>query len=201
MGSSKHHTGIKRIKISISFFGVMILISLLLTRSPIIPAVFLAATIHEISHVWAARLLKVPLKELRLGIFGAALYTEGSFCSYKAEALVALAGPLSNIVLALVLLIFRLQSPSAELLIRCSAFLGLLNLLPVKDLDGGRIVFCIAAITLGNTFAVRLISVLSFISFFSLWSLSVYLLLRLGVSLSLFIFSFSLFCKIFLSKA
>jgi hypothetical protein len=43
-------------------------------------------------------------------------------------------------------------------------------------------------------------SIISFIFIFTLWCISVYLLLKISASLSMFIFSVSIFCKIFLPE-
>ena len=191
----------KKMRLGISFFGVMMIASLFLSHSYIALAALLAAFLHELSHILAAKLLGVSLTHLRLDIFGAAIGIEGEISSYKKEALVALAGPLCNLISVLLLLPFSsVEGTPIYLFISASLFLGLLNLLPIKDLDGGRVLFCILAFLLSLKLASRVLSTLSFLVILSLWTLSVYLLLRLGASLSLFIFSASLFCKIFIGK-
>ena len=188
-------------RLSISLFGTLMMISLFLTHSYLSLAALAAAFIHELAHIAVARAVGVELSRLRLDIFGASLMMSGELSSYKKEAAVAIAGPLSNLLLFALLLPFSSEENEyLSLFMGASLFLGLLNLLPIKDLDGGRVLFCALASFFSLDTAQAIIRVLSFLTIFSLWSLSVYLILRLGASLSLFIFSSSLFCKTFLSE-
>jgi stage IV sporulation protein FB len=190
----------KKTKLSISLFGVLMIISLFFTHSYLSLAALAAAFIHELAHIAMARAVGVELSRLRLDIFGASLMMSGEMSSYKKEAAVAIAGPLSNIILFFILLPFSsAENEYLSLFMGASLFLGLLNLLPIKDLDGGRVLFCTLASLFSLNAAQAVLRVLSFLTIFSLWSLSVYLILRLGASLSLFVFSSALFCKTFLS--
>ena len=184
-------------KIKISFLAILMLTSLVLTHSYISIAAILAATLHELGHILAARKYNIPLGELRLGILGASLNTSDMLCSYKKEMALAAAGPLTNLFTAALMLSF-IKSTSAftSLFISASLFLGLLNLLPIKDFDGGRILYCLLSEKADPSTASAVIRTLSFICIMALWLLSVYLLLTRSASLSLFIFSLALFCKI-----
>ena len=190
----------KKTRLSISLFGVLMIISLFLTHSYLSLFALAAAFIHELAHIAMARAVGVELSRLRLDIFGASLMMSGEMSSYKKEAAIAIAGPLSNIILFFLLLPFSsVKNEYLSLFMGASLFLGLLNLLPIKDLDGGRVLFCTLASLFSLNVAQAILRVLSFLTIFALWSLSVYLILRLGASLSLFVFSSALFCKTFLS--
>lgn len=189
------------LKIRISFFALLMLLALALSNSVISLAAFVAATLHELGHIFAAKLFKTDLGELKLGIFGASLSIDSSMTSYKTEIAVALAGPLTNLLCALLTCSsYCRQSSFFEYFFVCSLFLAFLNLLPITDLDGGRILLCSLSLFLPCYAANKVLLVCSFVLVFSLWCLSVYLLLRLGASLSLFVFSSALFCKIFLKS-
>ena len=188
-------------KIRVSFFALLMIIALILTGSGISLAALLAATIHEFGHILIAKILKTDLGELKLGIFGASLSIESSMTSYKNEMAIAFGGPLANLLCAL--LASRFYSAENVFLqgfFICSIFLAALNLLPIIDLDGGRILLCLLSLIVPCYTALRILKICSLIIVFSLWCLSVYLLLRLGASLSLFIFSSALFCKIFIKS-
>lgn len=190
-----------KMRISVSFFGIVITASLFFTHAYLSLAAILAAALHELSHILAARVLGVKLSYLRLDIFGAAIGISGEISSYKKEAAVALAGPLANLILFCLSLPFLDENNGfLSLFASASLFLGLLNLLPVKELDGGRVLFSALASVLSLRAAQRAVGVTSFLFIFALWSLSVYLLLRLGASLSLFIFCSSIFCKTFVNS-
>ena len=188
-------------KIRVSFFALLMIIALILTGSGISLAALLAATIHELGHILIAKILKTDLGELKLGIFGASLSIESSMTSYKNEMAIAFGGPRANLLCAL--LASRFYSAENVFLqgfFICSIFLAFLNLLPIIDLDGGRILLCLLSLIVPCYTALRILKICSLIIVFSLWCLSVYLLLRLGASLSLFIFSSALFCKIFIKS-
>ena len=188
-------------KIRVSFFALLMLVALILSGSGISLAALVAAVLHELGHILAAKMLNTHLGELKLGIFGASLSIDSAVTSYKNEIAVAIAGPLTNLLCALLIYCtVGIEDRFFEAFFVCSLFLALLNLLPISDLDGGRILLCALSLFLPCYTANKLLRICSFVFVFSLWCLSVYLLLRLGASLSLFVFSASLFCKIFLKS-
>ena len=187
--------------IKISFFGLLMLLALVISHSYISFAAIAAAAIHELAHIFAASSLGISIGSLRLGIFGASLSIDQSTASYKDELLIALAGPAANLVCsALTVLFLPTSLPAVNMFLGTSLFLGLLNLLPISDFDGGRILFCALATHTSLSVAQTIIRISSFVFIFSLWALSVYLILRLGASLSLFVFSASVFCRIFIKS-
>lgn len=193
---------IQKIRVKISFFAAVMLFALVIGHSYISLAAIIAAALHELGHITAGRLCNTPLSELKLGIFGASLSTSREISSYKAEITVALAGPAVNFIFAAFMLLFRSHlGDFGQMFLASSLFLGLLNLLPISDFDGGRALFCFIAMKGSLSCAQRLLKISSFFFVFALWSLSVYLILRLGASLSLFVFSASLFCKIFITDS
>ncbi len=190
-----------KMKIKLSFFGILMLAALFFTHSYLSLAALLASALHELAHMTAAKLCKIQIQELRLDIFGAALKVERTMLSYSKEIILAAAGPLANILSALLLLFFLRGAsalpPFLSLFIAASFFLGVLNLLPVSDFDGGRITYCIAECLFSPNVAFGIQRTLSFSVAICLWLLSVYLLLRLGATLSLFVFSIFLLSKLF----
>jgi membrane-associated protease RseP (regulator of RpoE activity) len=78
--------------------------------------------------------------------------------------------------------------------------LGILNLLPIREFDGGRILGALLCRVGSQRAAQKTVNALSFFCVFTLWSFSVYLLLRFAASLSLFVFSISLFFKLFIRE-
>lgn len=191
----------QKMKLGISFFSLLMLLSLILTRSYLSLAALVAAALHECGHIIAAKLCGIPLVDMRLGIFGATLTTDRALCSYGKEILLASAGPATNLLCFALCLLLHVDCEAIEFFCVASWGLAILNLLPIRELDGGRIVYCALASTFSPSLASRVVSALSFGIIFSLWALSVYLILRLGASLSLFIFSCFLFCKIFIKNA
>lgn len=191
----------QKMKIGISFFGILTLGSLLLTRSYLALAALLAAAMHESGHLLAARMRSIKIKELRIDVFGALISTRGELSSYLDELILAAGGPAVNLITALLLFLTgAVALPFGRLLLISSLFLGLLNLMPVRELDGGRMLRCVLCQRLPLRLCEGICDTLSFCFISVLWLLSVYLLLTRSASLSLFVFSAFLFCRIFLRQ-
>lgn len=187
-------------KIKIGLFTIIMLISLFLFSSVFSFAALLAAFIHEAGHIFTAKLLKIELKELSLGLFGAGMTTTTSLLSFNKEILLCFAGPALNLICFIVLLPFGFSDLSfGNYFLISSLFLGILNLLPISDFDGGRILSAILCKALPQKNVFAIMNLISFLFIFSLWSLSVYLILRVAFSLSLFLFSSAMFVRIFIS--
>lgn len=158
-----------------------------------------AVGLHEGGHILCAILCRVPLGRFRLTANEARLSLSGTI-SYSKELLICGAGPAVNLLCVLWATVCGgavLGESNLSFFATVSAALAFLNLLPIGDLDGGRIYYCILAWFAGPRFALVLCNLLSFLTLFCLWSVSVYALLRVGASLSLFLFSSSLFLRIF----
>ena len=196
-------TGIKKAAKAIRAFfpAVTVFAALFVSGDPLFASCALvAAAMHEAGHILAAYALGIKLRRFSFSMLGARLITDSGTVSYMKEAALAAAGPAVNLLgAAYAYPLMQVCTGKAReffeyLLISC-CFLAMLNLLPIKSFDGGRILFCLLA-NISDRFADgRLADAFSFLSLFCLWSTSVYLLLRTGSSLSLFVFSASLFMR------
>ena len=134
-------------KIKINFFAVMLFLSMLITNGYYALLTFLSAALHEAGHITIASTRKIKLDNLNIGILGARLSMPYSVCSYKDEIIICIAGPLVNLIsvtIAVLLKIrFNLGGALYEHFIISSLALGILNLLPIKTFDGGRILFAL----------------------------------------------------------
>ena len=176
--------------------AVLLFLGLLLTdHSMLAAAVFAAALVHEAGHFSAAVCMKIPLRSLKLSLLGARLRV-GRLLSYSEEWLLCVSGPLASLGFALLLYPLR-EIAFSELLSQASFFLGMLNLLPVRSFDGGRMLSAFLCRVANERAANRILGFCSFFCLFLLWSMSVYLLLRAGSGLSLLSFSVSLFLRFF----
>ena len=156
-----------------------------------------AALLHEAGHLLVALVSKIPLKCIRLDIFGASIEAECEACSYTKEAILCIAGPLANILSALTVNLISFSFDTRLFTVASMAF-AVINLLPAKGFDGGRILSCFL-LSFVSPRAVSLITeIFSFICVFLLWSASVYFIMRTGSYVSLFIFSGALFARLFL---
>jgi Zn-dependent protease len=91
--------------------------------------------LHEVGHMVAAILLRVPVREFGLCLRGA--YNRRAFADCRRhEILISLAGPLTNLCLALSF--WSLPVIGTQLAL-CNLMLCVVNLLPIQSSDGSRI--------------------------------------------------------------
>jgi Zn-dependent protease len=109
---------------------------------------FFSIVFHELCHSLVARRFGLPMKGITLFVFGGVAEMSEEPSSAKAEFLMAIAGPLSSILLglllsAVVLLVGGvLSTPVAgvlDYLATINLILAAFNLLPAFPLDGGRV--------------------------------------------------------------
>lgn len=158
-------------------------------------ALLLAVALHEAGHLTAANMLRLPVYKMEFDVFGARLFTP-PLPSYRAEAILAGAGPLFSVLTGLVLL--PLKVPFFATVSGLSFAFALLNLLPVSGFDGGRLLSALLAAAGGPVAAERVLSLSSYLSLLFLFSLSACLLLRFGQDPALALLSAALFARQFL---
>lgn len=104
---------------------------------------FIALLLHELGHAAFARLRGFVVKKMVLLPFGAMMSTEESFDA-SSSVMIGLAGPVTNLVLALIVLgiwwLWPSVYPFTIAFFYANLSLGIFNLLPVYPLDGSRIV-------------------------------------------------------------
>ena len=183
-------------KVRISPGALLMIATLPVSKSALLPASLLAALFHECGHLLAAHLLGIRLRLLEFDLFGARLYPAGQLPSYVAEAALVVAGPLASLLLWVFLLPF---TGSFSLLLRgASLSFAFFNLMLISGFDGGRLLFSFAASLWGSTTAERILEISSYLSLLFLFALSACMLLRYGQNRTLAVLSASLFAKVFL---
>lgn len=158
-------------------------------------ATLLAATLHECGHLLAARLMKIPIRGIRLDFLGARIDVGAAVLSYGQEWLLAATGPLFSLLLAILVAPLWGASLFFRALSAASLLLGILNLLPVRSFDGGRMLECFLCQRVGVTVGERIMQGVTLASLFLLWAMAVYLLFHTGGGFSLFCFSVSLLAR------
>lgn len=158
---------------------------LLLTDTPILLAALLpAALLHELAHYAVLRLCGVRTARFTLTGLGASLYVpELHRLSYGAELLSAAAGPLMNLLLW-VLLSFTGRE-ELTLFAGAQMVLGVLNLLPVRPMDGGRILWLATAYLTEPYTADRVAAAVGLAASSALLALCLWLVLTTGSGLFL----------------
>ena len=191
-----------KVKFKFDFFAILAFIVLLISKNEYTVLTVIAVIIHEIGHIFAALVFKIKISEFSIGILGARIKTSTILTSYFQEIMISLFGPLFNLFSAVfVFFLFNSQHDDRIAYFAvASVLLGVLNLLPIKSFDGGRIVECVFSVLFPDKIAFYIVNCISFFFIVSLWMISVYFLLIYTSSLGLFVFSALLFCNIFIEN-
>ena len=96
--------------------------------------------LHELGHMFAGIMLKLKPKKIEMNPFGLAITFQGigkniSIKAPQKRILIAIAGPLVNLSIIVLALVFKLE----DIILYSNILLLLFNLLPIYPLDGGRI--------------------------------------------------------------
>jgi Zn-dependent protease len=152
-----------------ALFGVLMIILL-----------FACVTLHELGHALAARAAGIPVKEIQLLPIGGLAVLGRPITKPVDELVIALAGPLVNVVIAIGLallaaasgilsqltpeqIVAAIGSPSLEgavlWLIQANILLVLFNMIPAFPMDGGRVLRAGLAMATGMQRATAIASV------------------------------------------
>lgn len=123
----------------------------------LLPWALLACVVHELGHIAAAVLLKGRVRGLSLSVVGAELRFEyAGVLSYGEENLLALAGPVANLLLGAVAYGMGAWLPAI-----LSVGIGGFNLLPILPLDGGRVLYNVLSAHMEQPWPERVLTVLA----------------------------------------
>jgi Zn-dependent protease/CBS domain-containing protein len=124
---------------------------------------FASVVVHELGHAVAARLYGVETREITLWFLGGVAQFDEMPRQRGAEAVVAIAGPVTSVALAGLLWLAwtSLTLPGAALVVLfylsiMNGFLAIFNLLPALPLDGGRVLRSLLALRMDHVRATRL---------------------------------------------
>ena len=142
-------------------------------------ALLCAAALHELGHIAVLRLYTGTLKGLSFTPRGAEIRF-ARIGSYGAEAAVTAAGPAVNLLCAAAFAALGRRWEGAYLHAGVHTVLGLYNLLPIRPLDGERLMWIALAWSLGPYAADRICAAVSLAVSAALTALAGWLLLRFG---------------------
>ncbi len=120
----------------------------------------LAAIFHECGHLLAFSALRLPMPRIVPVARGVRLATTSQL-SYGQELIIALGGPLANLTIYAVSLIWQGKIPCLAAFGEMSLMTALGNLIPIADLDGERILRCVLSPLLSDRtlwYVMRIIS-------------------------------------------
>jgi len=132
-----------------------------------IAALFFCVLLHEFGHIFTARRFGIHTPDVVLLPIGGVANLERMPEKPMQELAVAVAGPLVNVVIAIILLAFvdlprgdlhRIEDPQVSLLARlaiANIFLAVFNMLPAYPMDGGRVLHALLAMKMGDARATQ----------------------------------------------
>ena len=133
-----------RVKIRIkASFWLFLVVAVVFKQGYFATMYSFAVILHETAHYVVASKLFYHCQEIQLGIFGAVLYGEFQDVQGSDSVKIALAGPLSNVVMCLMCLALWWIAPDSyyfsEAFFTANATMACVNMLPCYPLDGGRV--------------------------------------------------------------
>ncbi len=126
------------ITVNVQIFIIMVLF-ILTKQIKIYGILMLFTLVHELAHMFMGIILKLKPKELNVSPFGFSILFEIYEKNEIKKILIAICGPLVNILIALICYFTNIKNEWVELIIYSNILIGLFNLLPIYPLDGGRI--------------------------------------------------------------
>lgn len=125
----------------------------------------LFALLHELGHLFAGIMLKMKVKKMAIMPAGFSVefslkendYNQKILNSNLLEVkkiIVALAGPITNILVIIIIKLINIQNNITYNIIYANCLIALFNLLPIYPLDGGRILKSIICLKLNRKKAI-----------------------------------------------
>ncbi len=151
--------------------------------------IFLSVLLHEAGHLLIMAVYGIGIESVTILPIGIDIKRQRKYISYQREIILALAGIAVNL---LIFFIFR----KYEFFAYTNLLYALVNLIPVKGLDGGNALEAFLLSVCDCRRAERILRIVSFIFLVILWMLGVYILFVLNGNISIFALSVFLFVSV-----
>ena len=186
-----------KLRISV-FVPILVAVISLSSDAQFFYVAMLSALMHETAHFVAMKMCGARFLRISLDPFGADIGADTSRLSYKSEIVVFLSGPLMNFVLALLSLLFYFSFKGMLVLAFCisNIIFFFVNILPVRGLDGARVLFCLLCECFDSDRAGKIYDAVTTIFFGVLCAIALLLLFLSEYNLSLVFIC----CYLFISE-
>ena len=187
------------IKVDLKIF-LLLMLFYFTNQIEIYTLIMIFAIIHELSHLFAGLVLKMKIKQITLMPVGLSIefkipYEDLNIKILKSnklelkKILIAIAGPIINIIIIIISLVLNIKIELKHLIIYSNLLIAVFNLLPIYPLDGGRILKSAICLIKGKRKAESLINKISNIMFFLImfiFSILIYYLKNISVLIIMF---------------
>ncbi len=174
-------------KVKIPIITLICLTGLLLIEPTVyLGLVFLSILLHEAGHLCVMAFFGIGIESVTLLPIGIDIKRQRKYISYTKEIILALAGIAVNL---LVFFIFK----EYEFFAYTNLLYALINLIPIKGLDGGNALEAFLLSCFDMERADRVLRAVSFVFIILLWMFGVYILFILNGNISIFALSVFLF--------
>ena len=162
-----------RFKIDLKIF-LFIIIFYFTKQLEVYGTIMIFAILHELGHLFAGILNGMRPEKLEIKPYGISILFKLFPKDYNVKVgsgnkleikkiIIALAGPITNLILIFIFLNFPIENRIKQLIIFSNILLILFNLLPIYPLDGGRIIKGILHILYGKRNSEKYINNISFV--------------------------------------
>ncbi len=186
-----------RFRLRVSVLAIPALMIMLWLEGAIPFAImFFSASAHEIGHIAMMRYLGYRIRRIDVLPMGALIVCPEGIPD-RDEALIALSGPIVSLFCAFVCSLWFMNSASAIPLFATllNLIFGIVNLLPIAKLDGGKALYCILAYKQKKS-AEQICSAVSLCSKILFFSLSVLLIILSDFNFGVILLSGALLVQI-----
>ena len=169
----------KKIKVNNYFsihysFLILLLASIIFNYAYLLILYFICLVLHELAHALVAKRLGYRIGKIKLMASGALLEAESDEFSFSDEILIAISGPLFNLLFCLVIVVFWWLVPESFNFTQDLCVINLaifaFNILPIFPLDGGRILLAVLSKKLERKYATKItkliVIIISLLMFF-----------------------------------
>ncbi len=175
----------ERVRVNLLFFPLVIA-SILGNYYILFFLSYFTALFHELTHIIVAKKLGIKMSYIEIQPFGICARLKSDIIKNPVyEILIAVSGPLFNIIVAFVLYVLPTQNDITLYLIYSNIAMASINMIPALPLDGGRILRAYLTTRVGAVKAYNLTLKISRIPIFILLITAIYSLLSCKFNFSL----------------
>ena len=191
-------------KITISFtFFALILLLICFNKTEYLYISIISALLHEFGHLFSLKFCGAKILEFKISLFGGKIETENfTPTNYFQDIFIYFSGPFINLFISIFCYFLNFYLNSAELIdiTSVNAVLGVFNLLPFYNFDGGKIIGTLLKIKLTEKQTENILTIISFVVLIPFIYFSVIIFLQNKNNFYLLIVSLLMLLTIILKK-